>query len=139
MRLAYDPTPLTIAKLPPEEGIPAWIDGGRFSSITRTADELSIVCETQLVPTGAAHSGPWVRFEVEGPLPFSLVGVLASLSTPLAEVGVSIFAIATHDTDHLLVRRREEPIARRALIDAGHEIVATQLPPEGLGDGEVIP
>jgi hypothetical protein len=128
MRLIYDPTPLTIAKLPPDHPVPTWADGGRFSSTTRTPGELSIVCETHQVPAQVVHSGQWVRFEVEGPLPFSLVGVLSSLAAPLAEVGVSIFAIATHDTDHLLVRRREEPIARDALTDAGHVIVAADSP-----------
>ncbi len=63
--------------------------------------------------------------EVEGPLSFSLVGVLAALTVPLAEARVSVFTIATHDTDHLLIRAREEQHSVHALTDAGHEIVTT--------------
>lgn len=71
-----------------------------------------------------------MRLEVDGPLPFSLVGVLAALTVPLAEAGVSVFPIATHDTDHLLIHAREEQHAVDALTGAGHEIVtADELRP----------
>ena len=35
---------------------------------------------------------------------FSMVGVLASLVGPLAEAGISVFAVSTFDTDYLLVK-----------------------------------
>ena len=102
--------------------MPAWAEEGRFSSITRTPTELSIVCESRLVPTHITPTVDWMWLEVEGPLSFSLVGVLAELTAPLAEAGVSVFPIATHDTDHLLIQSQEEQIAREALTKAGHEI-----------------
>ena len=64
----------------------------------------------------------WIWLEVEGPLPFSLVGVLAGLTVPLAEDGIGVFTIATHETDHLLIRADQEPAAQAALIGAGHVI-----------------
>lgn len=125
MRLIRHSATLTIVKLPPNAAIPSWAQGGEFLSITRTPAELSIVCEIGLVPTELPPPEPWIRLEVEGPLSFSLVGVLAALSVPLAEAGVSVFPIATHDTDHLLIRAREEHQALDALTDTGHEIVTT--------------
>jgi hypothetical protein len=117
---------LTIVKLPPDSAVPSWAQRGRFSSITRTREELSMVCEIRLLPPDVAHPETWVWFEVEGPLSFSLVGVLAALTVPLAEAGVSVFTIATFDTDHLLVRSREEQSALDALTEAGHEIVTEE-------------
>lgn len=123
MRLIRHSAELTVFKLPPDAPVPPWARRGVFSSITRTPAELSVVCEIRLIPPDMSRPETWVWFEVEGPLPFSMVGVLAALTVPLAEAGVSVFPIATHDTDHLLIRNREEEHAWNALSDAGHEIV----------------
>lgn len=126
MRIIRHSTRLATVRLPPDSPIPAWAQRGKFSSITRTPGELSIVCELRLLPPDMAHPETWVWFEVEGPLSFSLVGVLAALTVPLAQAGVSVFTIATFDTDHLLVRSGEEQHAREALTDAGHEVVTAE-------------
>ena len=120
MRLIHHRLDLAIVKLPPDAESPAWAGRGRFSSISRTPRELSIVCESHLVPDGS--SGGWELLEVEGPLALSLVGILADLTVPLAEAGVSVFAVATHDTDYLLIRSDEMRTAIDALTGAGHEI-----------------
>lgn len=75
-----------------------------FVSITRTADELSIVCPEELAPAGAKLQPGWRAFKVAGPLDFSLTGVMATLATPLATAKISLFAVATFDTDYLLVQ-----------------------------------
>ena len=124
MRLIHHPDHLAVIKLPPDAELPAWVNAGAFSSVTRTPDELSIVCTYQAVPKSAQSPDEWIRFEVEGPLPFSLTGVLAALSVPLARAGVSIYPIATHDTDHLLIRTVEAEAAIATLTEAGHEVVA---------------
>ena len=93
-------------------------------SATRTADELSIVCPTDRVPANAKCEGPWTCFKLQGPFPFSQTGVLASFIDPLAERGVPIFAIATFDTDYVLVKEAHASTALRALQDAGHELIA---------------
>lgn len=74
-----------------------------FLSITRTADELSIVCPEELAPASAKVQAGWRAFKVAGPLDFSLTGVMATLATPLATAKISLFAVATFDTDYLLV------------------------------------
>ena len=123
MRLLSHSPRLAVVKLPPDSEVPAWAQAGAFTSATRTNDELSIVCDRRAVPVELRPRHEWIRFEVEGPLPFSLVGVLAALATPLAEAGVSVYPIATHDTDHVLVRSNDHQRAIEALTDAGHEVV----------------
>src|SRR5690348_1650330 len=83
------------------------IPGQEFVSISRTADELSIVCEESLAPPDAKVSAGWRAFKLQGPLDFSLTGVIASLTAPLAEAKISVFTVATFDTDYLLVQEKD--------------------------------
>ncbi|HEY4525795.1 MAG TPA: ACT domain-containing protein [Candidatus Paceibacterota bacterium] len=87
-----------------------------FYSITKTADELSVVCESDAIPPNCPKvEKGWRALKVEGPLDFSLTGILASLATPLAEAGISIFAISTYDTDYVLVKSENLPGAVEVL------------------------
>lgn len=102
--------------------MPKWATGGSFCSATRTPHELSIVCEQARVPSDVTMQGGWRALMVEGPLDFELTGVLASLATPLAAAGISIFAIATYETDYILIRDRDLHRAVIALRGAGHTV-----------------
>jgi predicted N-acetyltransferase YhbS len=102
--------------------IPPWATAGHFSSITRTADELSVVCGQDAVPVGVTCERGWRCLRVAGALPFSVVGVLASLTAPLAEAGVSLFAVSTFDTDYLLVKAEDLERAIDVLRRRGHTI-----------------
>jgi hypothetical protein len=113
---------LAVARLGPDSAIPRWIVGSAFLALVRTADELSIVCESRLVPPSARAEGPFVALKVRGPLDFALTGVLAALAVPLAEEGVPVFAVSTFDTDYLLVRADDRPRAVAALERAGHRV-----------------
>jgi len=94
-------------------------DQGSLVSITRRGDELSIVlAEESDQPDWLAECG-WRAIQVEGPLDFSLTGILASLAAPLAQAGISIFAISTYDTDLILVRDAALPSAVAILQAAG--------------------
>lgn len=112
---------LAVVRLAPGDDAPGWARGS-FVSVTRTAAELSVVCETAAVPADAVAERGWRRLEVLGPLDFALTGVLASLAQPLAEAGVPVFVISTHDTDHLLVKGDRLADAEAALRSAGHEV-----------------
>ncbi len=98
------PQKLAICSFDSKAKIPIWVEGDDYFSITRTDDELSIVCSQERVPDGIRAERDWRAFKVEGPLDFSLTGILASLTKPLAEAGISIFAISTFNTDYLLVK-----------------------------------
>src|SRR4030095_1839625 len=98
------PGRFAVCRLPADATIPAWANGDAFLSITRTSDELSIVCADALVPPATQRLPGYVAMRVEGTLPPELVGILVSLATPLADAGIPILAIGTHDTDYVLVR-----------------------------------
>lgn len=121
-----------VCRLPASEPTPAWAglgrprlgDGGSvvFSSITRTADELSILCPASQVPAGVKHESGWRLLKFQGPFAFTETGILASVLAPLAAAKISILATATFDTDYLLVRSSQLDAARRTLEAAGHTV-----------------
>ncbi|HYH21017.1 MAG TPA: ACT domain-containing protein [Azospirillum sp.] len=99
------PDTLAVARLEAGQGVPPWVDwSDPLVSVTRTAEELSVVCPECRVPEEVRAERGWRAFKVDGPLDFALTGILAGLAVPLAEAGVSIFALSTFDTDYLLVR-----------------------------------
>ena len=104
--------------------MPAWAVAGEFFCITRSPEELSIVCAENLVPAereGVLIEGGWTALRLEGPFPFAMTGVLASFIQPLADAGISVFAISTFDTDYVLVKTDSLKGALTALGAAGHE------------------
>jgi hypothetical protein len=109
-----------VCKRPPDSAIPAWATAGDMFSVTRTVEELSVVCRQELVPAGTQAEVGWRCLRVAGAMPFTLVGVLASLTGPVAGVGVSVFAVSTFDTDYLFVKEAEFPAGVAALRGAGH-------------------
>lgn len=102
--------------------IPPWATRGQFFSVTRTPGELSIVCAERHVPAGVVRDDGWACLELHGPFELSVCGVLASLSAPLAEAGIPVLAVATHDTDYLLVKHSMLDGAVGALARAGHRV-----------------
>ena len=113
---------LAVCRLEPHAEPPPGILRGELSGVVRTAAETSIVCPFELAPAGVPVEGPFVAFGVDGPLDFSLVGILASLSGTLADAGISIFALSTFDTDYLLVATKNGEAAAAALRAAGHRV-----------------
>lgn len=99
-----------------------WTQGHEFFSITRTPEELSVVVPQEHVPESITCQRDFRALQVAGPLAFDQVGVLASLATPLADAGISIFAISTYDTDYILVRQADLLRALEALRAAGHTV-----------------
>ncbi len=113
---------LAVCRLAPGAPIPAPPTEGGLWSVTRTADELSLVLpEAEAPATGKIEPG-WRALKVAGPLDFSLTGILASLAVPLAEARISLFAISTFDTDYVLVRAVDLERAQEVLKAAGHKI-----------------
>jgi hypothetical protein len=116
------PATFAVCRLPPEAPDPEWAKG-EFVSITRTRQEVSVVCEEKNVPEGVARQGDFACLVVAGPLDFALTGVMASLAGPLADAGISIFPLGTYDTDYVFVRRSETRRAIAALEEVGHRIM----------------
>jgi hypothetical protein len=111
-----------VCRLAPESAMPTGLDGGALFAMVRTAGELSMVCDERRVPQDVRAEKGWKCLAVEGPLAFSETGILASVAGPLAEAGISIFAISTFDTDYVLVRAVALARAQDVLEAAGHDV-----------------
>ena len=127
LHLMQHPDELVVARLGPGER-PSWdVFGGVFSSITRTEHETSIMCDAHLVPADVTHEGPYVPFEVAGPLDFELVGVMHELLTPVVAARISILAMSTYDTDWVLVPHERTQDAAEAWRKVGFIVTPTSL------------
>jgi hypothetical protein len=111
-----------ICTLAADAPIPTWADGPGFVSISRTPDELSVVCSADRVPEAVVCDAGWACLQVQGPFSFDTIGVLAALSAALAQDGISLFAVSTYQTDYLLVKQERFADAAAALRRAGHEV-----------------
>lgn len=120
--LSLLPERFAISRLAADAPIPAWATQGRFFSVTRTGDELSIVTELSRVPASVNSQSGWRILRVHGPFVLSEIGVLAALAAPLAEAKISLFAVSTFNTDYLLVASKTLSAAIAALEQAGHTI-----------------
>jgi hypothetical protein len=118
--LSVLPQRFAICRLDPGDMIPDWLSHQPFWAVTRTDEELSVVLPEESVPAGWKGEKGWRCFKVLGPLDFGLTGIVASLATPLAEAGISIFAISTYDTDYILVRDEDLDKAKNVLAECGH-------------------
>ena len=112
-----------LAPLKPGEAAPVWASVGDLYSITLTEDELSVVCDEAAVPNDVTSEPGWRCLKAHGPFEFSMVGVLASLTAPLAAAGVSVFALSTYDTDYLLVKDEDLANTIDVLRQQGHTIL----------------
>jgi hypothetical protein len=116
------PERLAVCRLAPDAPVPEPPANAGFWSVTRTSEELSIVLPEEHVQAGWEAETGWRCLKVQGPLDFGLTGILASLVTPLAEAGISIFALSTYDTDYVLVKEGDLEEAKRALSAHGHRV-----------------
>jgi len=112
-----------VSRLSPDEALPEWARGELLAA-TWTPDELSIVSAAGSVPESVRSESGWRVLCVEGPLDFSLVGILAALTGTLARAEIAVFSLSTFDTDYLLVRERDLERALSALESDGHRITA---------------
>jgi uncharacterized protein len=111
-----------VCRLAADAEIPEWARRGAFFSITRTAEELSIVCPEESVPADVRAERGWRCFKLLGPFAFNEVGVLAAITRPVADGGISLFAVSTFDTDYVLVKAPDFERALNALGAAGHTV-----------------
>lgn len=116
------PETYAVSRLGPDATIPHWADGEGFVSISRTGEELSILCEAERVPDGVRVDAGWSGFQFVGPFAFEETGIAAAVLEPLAAVGIGIFLVSTFDTDYLFVKTENAGRAAEALTAAGHVV-----------------
>ena len=115
---------LAVCRFPSNAPFPEWAQGEDLVALVRTPEEVTIVCAEQFVPPGVEAEPGWRALQVEGPLDFTEVGVLAALAAPLAEAAVSIFVVSTFSTDFILVKAGQLDQALGALQQAGHMVLS---------------
>src|SRR5689334_17138363 len=123
LKFSWIPGPFAVCRLPADAPVPEWAWTGPFISVTRTADELSIVCPADNLPPDVNSKHHWICSKLAGPFAFSEVGILASFIDPLVEKGIPVFAVSTHDTDYVLVTEEFAGVTLQALQDAGHQLL----------------
>jgi hypothetical protein len=121
LRISILPGLLAVCRLAPDAHVPSWVRGA-FTSVTRTEDELSIVCDDEAVPEDVQAERGWRALKVLGPIPFEMTGVAAALVAPLAEARISVFLMATFDTDYLLLKEDVFERAVGILRGVGHHV-----------------
>ncbi|PLY02502.1 MAG: ACT domain-containing protein [Desulfuromonas sp.] len=110
----------SLHRFPPQHEIPPQVFSGSFYSISRSSEELSILCPASIPLDSPRCESGWSCLVVSGPLEFSLTGILAGLSGVLAAAEISLFAVSTFDTDYLLVKSERLEQACAALRGAGY-------------------
>lgn len=112
-----------IAQLDPQSSIPPWASQGEFFSITRSTEELSVVCLASAIPESVRSDQGWRIFKIQGPFAFDQVGILNAVTSVFAEKGIGLFAISTYDTDYILVKEDHLDHVIASLMDAGHQVI----------------
>ena len=112
----------TIHRFPSDHDIPEQVYESEFYSISKSEDELSIVCNSCILLNSEKNESGWSCIKVSGALDFSLTGILADISAVLAGAEISIFAISTFDTDYILIKSKDLPSAGKALLASGYTL-----------------
>jgi hypothetical protein len=122
LALSIRPGLYAICRLSPDAPPPAWAFAASHWSITRTEDEMSVVVPESAVPPDVAASRGWRLLRFAGPMPLDQSGILASVTGPLAAARVSVFAMATYDTDYVLFPDAQRAAVVTVLEAAGHQV-----------------
>ena len=123
-KLRVLPQAYGIARLSADAPIPSWADGEGFVSISRSDDELSILCRQERMPDGVRQDRDWTCLKLLGPFAFDDTGVVLSVIRPLSEKGIGIFVVSTFDGDHLMVKSADLAAARHHHEASGHTVEA---------------
>ena len=116
------PERLAICRLGPEEKLPPWAGSAVLLSVTRTQAETTVVCQEENVPAGITCNKSWRCLRIEGVLDFSQTGILSSLTAPLAEEGIPIYALSTYSTDLILIKEKDLSRAVLVLTRSGNRV-----------------
>ena len=112
-----------VCRLDARSPIPAWADGEGFVSISRSDDELSVVCRAERIPADVKQDQGWVCYKFIGPFAFDETGIVSSVIGPLSDAGIGIFVVSTFDGDQMLIKRTDVASAERLLDVAGHSLL----------------
>ena len=110
----------SIHRLAPDASLPEAVSECDFYSLSKTTDELSLVCPEHIAVKSEKSNPDWKCLKVAGPLDFELTGILAGITEVLAKEKLSVFAISTFDTDYILLKKQGLTAAISALERVGY-------------------
>jgi hypothetical protein len=113
----------SICQLDPGNGIPDWAQIGDLFSISHTIDELSIICEDRYIPEHIKRQKNWRVIKIEGDFDFDEIGILNSITMPLARARISLLTFSTFNTDYILIQDSLFPEAVNTLKSVGHQVI----------------
>jgi hypothetical protein len=111
-----------ICKLNPDVKVPDWAIRGDFFSISRTPEELSIICQEDDVPLKVTSKREWRGIKIEGPFHFNEIGILDAITSPIARAKISLLTVSTFDTDYVFIQDSQFEEALLILAESGHQI-----------------
>lgn len=123
VRLRRLPGSYGVCRLDAASPIPAWADGEGFVSISRSDEELSVVCRAERVPGDVKQDIGWTCYKFIGPFAFDETGIVSSVIGPLSDAGIGIFVVSTFDGDHMLLKEADVRRAEPVLAGAGHTLL----------------
>jgi hypothetical protein len=112
-----------VCRLDPTSAIPAWADGDGFVSISRSEDELSVVCRAERAADDVKRDSGWTCYRFIGPFAFDETGIVSAVIGPLSDAGIGIFVVSTFDGDHMLIKEADIARAELVLLSAGHSLL----------------
>lgn len=114
-----------IYQLDPDSDIPSWFDKSEFFSITRTDEEISVICKQPESPVSgnvvSAENRRIIR--ANGPFDLSITGIIAGMTAALAKSQISVFTVSTYNTDYVLVEEENLLHAVEALQQNGYKVL----------------
>lgn len=123
MYLRLLPDHFGVMKLAPPQAFPAWLTQAALFFVAQTEDEYSIMCPQSYIPAGVDYAADYRCFRVDGDLAFDEIGVVARVSKPLADAGLSLFLMSTHDRDYVLLRHSDLDAAITVYKSAGFALI----------------
>lgn len=109
-----------ISRLGVHSPVPAWAEGDGFVTVSRSDDELSVLCRDDRVPEDIQCDRDWICLKLVGPFELHETGIALSVVEPLAEGGIGVFLVSSYDGAHLLIKDADLLHAQMLLQNAGH-------------------
>ena len=102
--------------------IPEILDDS-FYSFTKSDDEISIVCNSEIVMNDSRQEPGWKIIKLIGPFDFTEVGIIAAITKTLADKQIGVFVVSTFDTDFVLIKEENLENSVEALKQAGYSFI----------------
>lgn len=120
---------VSVVKLGPADIVPEWaLSDSPILSIIATPSATTVVTSTSAIPTAQRRIGPYVCFEVAGPVNIYATGIIEQLIIPIAAAGIGVFNQSTANTNWMLVPDFLADNAQELWEEAGHCVEWSRTP-----------